>query len=117
VFQFPDAISTEGFLDRYWQKGLLFMPQALPGELPELSADELGWLATLDDVESRLVFTELKDDATHYRVDTGLSKQNCLPRYRPKTGHSLSRMWKSICLNSENSFRKRHSFLTGVLMT
>ena len=47
------------------------MPQALPGELPELSADELGWLATLDDVESRLVFTELKDDATHYRVEHG----------------------------------------------
>ena len=71
MFQFPDAISTEGFLERYWQKALLFMPQALPGELPELSADELAWLATLDDVESRLVFTEQKDDATHYRVEHG----------------------------------------------
>ena len=47
------------------------MPQALPGELPELSADELAWLATLDDVESRLIFTEQKDDATHYRVEQG----------------------------------------------
>ncbi len=71
MFQFPDAISTEGFLARYWQKAPLFMPQALPGALPVLSADELAWLATLDDVESRLVFAEQQDDATHYRVDHG----------------------------------------------
>ena len=47
------------------------MPRALPDALPELSADELGWLATLDDVESRLVFTEEKDGTTTYRVEHG----------------------------------------------
>ena len=84
MFQFPEAISTEGFLERYWQKALLFMPQALPGELPELSADELGWLATLDDVESRLVFTELKDDATHYRVEHGPFEAKLLAALPPE---------------------------------
>ena len=60
------------------------MPQALPGELPELSADELGWLATLDDVESRLVFTELKDDATHYRVEHGPFEAKLLAALPPE---------------------------------
>ena len=60
------------------------MPQALSGELPELSADELGWLATLDDVESRLVFTELKDDAAHYRVEHGPFEAKLLAALPPE---------------------------------
>jgi len=84
VFQFPDAISTEGFLDRYWQKALLFMPQALQGELPELSADELAWLATLDDVESRLIFTDQKNDETHYRVQHGPFEAKSLAALPPE---------------------------------
>jgi 50S ribosomal protein L16 3-hydroxylase len=71
VFRFPNSMSTEGFLDRCWQKALLMMPQAMPGELPKLSPDELAWLATLDDVESRLVFTEKLDNHTRYRVEHG----------------------------------------------
>ncbi len=71
MFQFPDTISTEVFLERYWQKTPLFVPQALPAGWPELSADELGWLATLDDVESRLVFSERNGDTTNYRVEHG----------------------------------------------
>lgn len=38
---------------------------------PSLSADELGWLATLPDVESRLIFTETSVDRTTYRVQDG----------------------------------------------
>jgi len=38
---------------------------------PSLSADELGWLATLPDVESRLIFTETAADRTTYRVQDG----------------------------------------------
>jgi len=38
---------------------------------PSLSADELGWLATLPDVESRLIFTETSTDRTTYRVQDG----------------------------------------------
>jgi 50S ribosomal protein L16 3-hydroxylase len=71
VFQFPDDLSTEDFLDRYWQKAPLFMPQALPAGLPELDADELAWLATQSDVESRLVFSEHDGATTSYRVEHG----------------------------------------------
>ncbi len=71
MIQFPDAISTEDFLDRYWQKAPLFMPQALPAGLPELDSDELAWLATLSDIESRLIFSEHNGDTTSYRVEHG----------------------------------------------
>lgn len=43
---------------------------ALPA-LPLPPADELAWLATLDDVESRLVTTEFRDRGPHYRAETG----------------------------------------------
>lgn len=43
------------------------MPQAVP----ELTADELAWLATLDDVESRLILTDKVDGGPRYRVDHG----------------------------------------------
>ena len=71
MLQFPGAISAEDFLDRYWQKSCIFMPQSLPADLPELSADELGWLATLDDVESRIIFSERNGDVTGYRLEHG----------------------------------------------
>lgn len=47
------------------------MPKGVPGSLPELDADELGWLATLTDVESRLVFTERNEGNKRYRVEHG----------------------------------------------
>lgn len=59
------------------------MPQALPDALPELSADELGWLATLDDVESRLVFSEQKEEITHYRVEHGPFDEKLLATLPP----------------------------------
>ena len=54
------------------------MPGALPRDLPALSADELAWLATLDDVESRLVFTQQNGNTTHYRVEHGPFDENLL---------------------------------------
>jgi len=39
--------------------------------LPSLEPEELAWLATLDDVESRLVFTEHLEGLTSYRVEHG----------------------------------------------
>ena len=53
----PDALTPDDFLARHWQKAPLFLPQALPAGLPQLTADEVAWLATQDDVESRLVLT------------------------------------------------------------
>lgn len=47
------------------------MPGGIKSMRPTMSRNELAWLATLDDVESRIVFTERGDDKTRYRVDTG----------------------------------------------
>ena len=47
------------------------MPSGLDATHPTLSADELGWLATLPDVESRLVFTGTSTGRTTYRVQDG----------------------------------------------
>ena len=48
------------------------MPDAADiAALPEIDPDELAWLATLDDVESRLVLTESRNGAPFYRVETG----------------------------------------------
>lgn len=68
--RFPDGMETVDFLRRHWQKRPLFMRDALEIE-PELDPDELAWLATQDDVESRLVFTERDDKGTRYRVRHG----------------------------------------------
>jgi 50S ribosomal protein L16 3-hydroxylase len=71
VFRFPDELSADDFLDRYWQKSPLFMPDAIADAIPELTPDELAWLATLDDVESRVIFTDAADGESRYRVEQG----------------------------------------------
>ncbi len=47
------------------------IPEACLENLPALDADELAWLATLPDVESRLVFTVRDGKHTRYRVEHG----------------------------------------------
>ncbi len=47
------------------------MPAALPDHLPTIDPDELAWLATLPDVESRLVRTERHGERCRYRVVHG----------------------------------------------
>ena len=47
------------------------MPGALPGIHPSLTSSELAWLATQEDVESRLVFTQSDGEDTHYQVRHG----------------------------------------------
>jgi len=64
-------LSEQQFLSEHWQKQPLFMQGAIEVFEPSLSADELGWLATLPDVESRLIFTETAADRTTYRVQDG----------------------------------------------
>ena len=47
------------------------MPDALRRVSPAVTRNELGWLATLDDVESRLVFVDRDGTRTRYRAETG----------------------------------------------
>lgn len=63
--------SADDFLARYWQKEQLFLPGALARLRPAVTRNELGWLATLDDVESRIVFTETAGARTRYTAETG----------------------------------------------
>ena len=67
----PGNLDVETFLAKHWQKEPLFMPQALAAVRPRVTRNELGWLATLDDVESRIVFTEHGDGQIRYRVEPG----------------------------------------------
>jgi len=71
MLKLPGSLTAEKFLARYWQKEQLFMPHALQHVRPSVSRNELGWLATLDDVESRLVFTERGADKPRYVAETG----------------------------------------------
>lgn len=71
MLSFPGALTAETFLARYWQKAPLFMPGAIQRMRPAITRNELAWLATLDDVESRIVFTERHGGKTRYRVETG----------------------------------------------
>jgi 50S ribosomal protein L16 3-hydroxylase len=71
MLDLPGGLTPKTFLRDVWQKKPLQMPQALPRVKPALTSNELGWLATLDDVESRLVFTEQVDGKTRYTAETG----------------------------------------------
>jgi len=71
MLRLPGKLSAEKFLADHWQKNHLFMPQALDRLRPAISRNELGWLATLDDVESRLVFTNRSDGRVRYHAETG----------------------------------------------
>lgn len=64
-------LSADQFLTDHWQKHALFLPDAIDAPLPVLDANELAWLATQPDVESRLVFTERGADGASYRVEHG----------------------------------------------
>lgn len=76
--RWSNSLSPESFLEKYWQKQTLFLPGAADADLPSLDANELAWLATLPDVESRLVFTERTDSKTGYRVEQGPFREDDL---------------------------------------
>lgn len=64
-------MSVDEFFTRHWQKQQLFAAGSVPDDLPALSGEELAWLATLDDVESRLIFTQRGDQEIPYRLENG----------------------------------------------
>ncbi|MCG8370495.1 MAG: cupin domain-containing protein, partial [Proteobacteria bacterium] len=65
------AGSAGQFLDRHWQKEPLFIPQAAPRLRPSITRNQLAWLSTLDDVESRIVFTDRGGERTTYSAQSG----------------------------------------------
>ena len=81
-------VSAKAFLARHWQKAPLFIPQALDGLRPSVTRNELGWLATLDDVESRIVFTTTSQGRTRYRAEAGPFDSDYLAAL-PKRGWTL----------------------------
>ncbi len=71
MLKFPVNLTPESFLSRYWQKQALSLPKALDKLSPSITRNELGWLATLDGVESRLVFVAEDGGRRRYRVEDG----------------------------------------------
>lgn len=71
MLKLPGNLSAEKFLAYHWQKKPLYMPRALDNVRPSVTRNELAWLATLEDVESRIVFTDRRGDRKQYRVETG----------------------------------------------
>lgn len=67
----PDGLTPRAFLARHWQKRPLFIPNALQRVRPSISRNELAWLATLEDVESRIVFTDRDGERLRYRAESG----------------------------------------------
>lgn len=67
----PGKLTADTFLKGHWQKQPLFMPGALPTVRPAITRNELAWLATLEDVESRLVFVDRSAIRPRYRVEAG----------------------------------------------
>jgi 50S ribosomal protein L16 3-hydroxylase len=51
----PNALSTQDFLDQYWQKKPLLMRNAIQNYAFSLSAEELAGLSCEEEVESRMV--------------------------------------------------------------
>jgi 50S ribosomal protein L16 3-hydroxylase len=71
VLRLPGDLTAQQFLTDFWQKQPLFMPGATQAIRPAVSRNELAWLATLVDVESRIVFVERHDGKARYRAETG----------------------------------------------
>jgi 50S ribosomal protein L16 3-hydroxylase len=71
VLKLPGNLTAETFLKRHWQKRALLMPAALARVRPSITRNELAWLATLPDVESRLIFVDRTAAQTRYRAETG----------------------------------------------
>lgn len=71
MFKLPGNLCAEKFLAYHWQKKPLYMPRAVDRIRPAVTRNELAWLATLEDVESRIVFTHRRGDRKTYTVETG----------------------------------------------
>ena len=67
-----EATAAAAFLAQNWQKQTLWAPGGADlSALPVMEPDELAWLATQDDVESRLIVTERTGGKVRYRMSAG----------------------------------------------
>ncbi len=71
MLKLPGNLTAETFLAGYWQRQPLFMRAAVARLRPSITRNELAWLATLEDVESRIVFTDRHRATLRYRAETG----------------------------------------------
>jgi 50S ribosomal protein L16 3-hydroxylase len=71
MLKLPGHMDPEQFLGRHWQKEPLFIDRAVEQLVPALTRNELAWLATLDDVESRLILTDRSASPVRYRTESG----------------------------------------------
>lgn len=71
MLKLPGSLCAEKFLAYHWQKKPLYMPRAMDAVRPGITRNELAWLATLEDVESRIVFTDRSGETTTYSAETG----------------------------------------------
>jgi 50S ribosomal protein L16 3-hydroxylase len=55
VLQFPDGLTTDCFMQEFWQRKPLLLPGAFPGFRSPISPEELAGLACEAGVEARLV--------------------------------------------------------------
>ena len=53
------------------EKGKRWVISTSSSVRPSITRNELAWLVTLDDVESRLIFVDRDEGRTVYRVETG----------------------------------------------
>lgn len=71
IRRFPRSLEVGAFLEDHWQKQPYLERSVTGGELPELDPDEVAWLATQPDVESRLVLTTRRQDRVAYVLESG----------------------------------------------
>ena len=74
TFPILGKISAEHFLDTYWQKKPLLIPQAIPDFQSPISADELAGLSLEPEVESRLI---LEHGNTPWELRHGPFTEEC----------------------------------------
>jgi len=84
MLKLPGEMTAERFLANHWQKKPLLMPQAMARVQPAVTRNELAWLATLDDVESRLVLIDRDGGKVRYRAESGPFDEEFLAALPPR---------------------------------
>lgn len=102
IFPGNGSLTSQQFLQDYWQIKPLLIRQALPGFIPELDADDIAGLACDEMAESRLVTGNFPD-------------HNWSLRYGPFTEADFTRLpqtnWTLLVQDVEKHYPPLHSLL------